>query len=142
MGYTTKSNNYVLGKNLATMEDISLANTTTFAKGSKVIDSGVYEITFSYSVRRSDTTNSGNPHFKIGFGTWTNNTNGTWTNETMVRLGADNTASQNYPNQREVTLWVTKTSDTELNFMCSETAATDKWWMYNINAVAKKIADI
>ena len=142
MGYITKSNNYVLGKNMAVMEDLSLVSNKNYTIGSKITDSGVYEITFSYSVRKADTTSTGSPHFFIGFGTLISNTSGSYVNETIIRLGADNTASQNFPNQREVTVWVTKTTDVELDFMCSEAVTPNLWFMYNINAVAKKIADI
>lgn len=144
MGFVTGVNeNYIHGKNLATMVNRELAGTVTHVKGSKVKDAGVYEITFVYSVRKEDTTNATtNANFYIGFGTLTNSTSGSFNNVAMVRLGADNVASSVYSNQASVTVWVLKTNELELDFMCKEAMATTTWRMYNINAVAKKIADI
>ena len=143
MGFITSQFDYVLGKNLATMQDLSIAgDTKNYTVGSKVIDKGVYEITFSYSVRKADTTATANPHFYIGFGSRTSDTSGSYTDKTLVRLGADNPAAQSYPVQGAITVWVTKTTDDEIHFMCSEISSTSNWWMYNINACARKIADI
>lgn len=144
MGFITSQFDYVKGKNIATIENNSLASTTTYTTDGKITDNGVYEITFSYSVRASDTVTGSSPHFYIGFGTYTDATTGTFNNATLVRLAfpnKDGDVNQDYPFQMEHTVWVTKTLDGELDFMCSEKAATGVW-MYNINAVAKKIADI
>lgn len=141
---TTRAN-YVYEKNLATIVDVHLSgDTTKTAKGSKIKDSGVYEIEFSYSVRKSDlTATPSNPHFFIGFGDFVDKLGTIITHKTLVRLGADNNmATQNFPNQRAVKVWVVKPDDTEMDFMCSESASTANWAMYNINAVAKKIADV
>lgn len=140
MGYTTKSNSYVLGKNLGIIEDKAVQNLTTFNKGSKVTESGVYEITFSYAVRNTDTTSTGSCFFYIGFGTYISTASGSWLHKGRAMLSADNQATQDFANQRPVTISVTKTTDVELDFMCQTN--TDIWDIYNIHAVAKKIADI
>ncbi len=143
MATSTIRNDYVLGKNLALMVNANRTGTTSvYVKGGKVKDIGVYEITFTYSVRKDDATTAGNPHFYIGFGTFTDGVTGSYSVSTLVRLGADNTAVHNYPNQRAVTVWVVKTDDTERDFMCSENSSKSTWYMYNINACARKIADI
>jgi len=142
MGYDTSRYNYVHGKNLATMTDRSLAGNTKSTKGSKVTDSGVYEIEFSYSVSKGNTIADTDPHFYIGFGVFVSDTTTAIANKALVRLGADNTASQAYSNQRAVKVWVTKTDNTELDFMGALETSLTTWSIYNINAVAKKIADI
>jgi len=142
MGFETSQFDYILGENLATMENANITGGSEYAKGSKVSDKGVYEITFSYSVRNSDTTAAGNPHFYIGFGTYVGTKTASFFNNTVVRLGADNTATQSFPNQRSVTVWVTKTDEAIRDFLCGEGVSNANWYMYNINAVAKKIADI
>lgn len=140
MGFTTTAFTYKHGVNMATMVNKSLIGTDIYTKGSKVKDKGLYEIEFSYSVRKADTTGTGNPHFYIGFGTLVTTTSGSMSDDTLIRLGADNTASQSYPNQRSVKVWLEKTDDTELDFMCRLNNTTS-WYMYNINASARKIAD-
>ncbi len=142
MTTSTIRNDYVHGKNLATMVGKSLAGANTYANGSKITDRGVYEITFNYSLLKSNTTGNSNPHFFIGFGIFTSNTAGSFNHATLIRLGADNTASSDYPNQAPVTVWVVKTDDVEMDFMCKENASISNWNMYNVNAVAKKIADV
>lgn len=145
MGFITSQFDYVLGKNLATMEDKSLTGSSTYAIGSKIKDKGVYEITFSYSVRSADTTISSNPHFFIGFGVYVSSTSASWTNKTLVRLAFPNKngdVNQSYPFQMEHTVWVTKTTDAIIDFMCNEQQTGTSVYFYNINAVAKKIADI
>lgn len=142
--HETSRYSYIHEQNLATMVNLTLAgDTTKTVRGSKVKDSGVYEIEFIYSVRNIDTTTASSPHFYIGFGTFVDKLTTGVTHNTLVRLGADNnTSAQSYPNQRAVKVWLVKTNDTEMDFMCSEGSALTTWFMYNINAVAKKIADI
>ncbi len=142
MGFVTSQFDYKLGDNFAIIRDGNLTGSRDYIKGGKVKDKGVYEITFVYSVRKSDAPATGNPHFNIGFGTFTSSSDSSYSYNTLVRLGADSTASQNYPNQRSVTVWVTKDDDVELDFLCSEKSSRETWYMYNIGAVAKKIADI
>lgn len=142
MTTSTIRDNYVHGKNLATVINGSLT-TNPCIGGSKVRDSGVYEITMTWSLRSSDVSTGANPHLYIGFGTFVNNqSTANPTHHTLVRPGATNTnTTQNYPYQGEIKCWVVKPDDVEMDFFMTESIATT-WYMYNINAVAKKIADL
>lgn len=142
MGFNTRSTDYVLGKNFAILQG-DLAGATTWQSGSKVIDKGVYEVVFTYSVLKSDTTQNDNPHFWIGFGSTTSSTSGTmYGKDVLIRLGAQNAAAQQYPNQPEVRLWIEKEDDIERNLVIKETTAGATFYMYNIHMTAKKIAEI
>lgn len=144
MGFITSQFDYVLGKNLAIMQNVELTGDRTFAVGSKIKDKGIYEITFSYSVRKADTLLASNPHFYIGFGAYVNGTTGNYNSSALVRLAFPNKEDdvhQLYPFQMQHTVWLMKENDNEYDFMCKESSAVEVW-MLNINAVAKKIADI
>ncbi len=143
MGFVTNGNeNYVHGKNLATIVNGSFITNSCF-KGGKVKDSGVYEITYTWSLRNSDVTAGANPHLYVGFGPYVSNTSIIRpTYHTLVRLGATNTnVAQYFPYQGEVKCWVVKGDDVEMDFLMIEPIETD-WYIHNINAMAKKIADI
>ena len=141
MGFITSQFDYKLDKNLATMQNVALV-THTHVKGSRIKDSGVYEIEFSYSTNGALSQVAANARLAIGFGQFVSNTSANFNDVTIVRLGVDNDAPQQYPNQRAVKVWVTKTTDVEMDFICTEGSPSSQWSMYNINACAKKIADI
>jgi hypothetical protein len=143
MTTSTIRQGYVHGKNLATMVEQTIAGVwNNYACGSKITDKGVYEITFSYSIPKAHVTIGGAPLFYMGFGVYRTPLDATFIHKTHVGLGANNAASQEYPNQAPITVWVVKTDDVEMDFICFEGSAIPYWHMHNLNAVAKKIADI